>query len=70
MGSYVDLSHGTAAAICYHEGRNQLKQKPIHEQDKAERIVGNKHRAWIKPYLKFIQLLNILVCHKSLLFIL
>ena len=70
MCSYVDLSCGIAAAICYHEGRNQLKEKPIHEQNKAKRIMGHKHRAWIKPYLKFIQLLNSSVCPKSLLFIL
>lgn len=32
----------TAVAVCYPEERNQLRIKPAHKQDRAERIMGSE----------------------------
>lgn len=37
---------------------------PLHEQDKAERIMEDNQSALIKPYLKFILLLDFSVVSK------
>ena len=67
---HVNLSPETIVAICYPEGKKSPKEQLTHISDRVERIMGNKHDALIKPYLKFILLLDFSVCQKSLLFIL